>query len=54
MLGKTIMPRTKSELIAAIQRAPFRSVEVFEGDRLGGLPAADRLRRSGATVIVLS
>lgn len=54
MLTKTVAPKTKAELIRALQAATFRSVEVFEGDQLMGLPSTDRIRRAKGTVIVLS
>lgn len=54
MLTKAVAPKTKSELIAALQKALVRSVDVYEGEHLTSLPALDRLRRSGATVIVVS
>ncbi|WP_428969204.1 hypothetical protein ACQR50_16940 [Sphingomonas sp. Xoc002] len=53
MLTKSISPKTKAELIRALQAATFRKVEVFEGERLNDLPTIDRLRRESATVIVL-
>ena len=53
MLTKTILPKTKAELIRAIQAAPLRSFDVYDGDRLASLPAVADLRRVGATVIVL-
>lgn len=53
MLTKAVSPKTKAELMAALQKAIIRSVDVYEGERLASLPALDRLRRSGATVIVV-
>ena len=53
MLSKTIMPKTKAELVRAIQAASFRSFDVYEGDRLAALPAVADLKRAGATVVVL-
>jgi len=54
MLTKTVVPKTKADLIRALQAAPFRSVEVFEGDLLTNLPSINAMRRSGMTVIVIS
>ncbi len=53
MLSKTFAPKTKSELIRAIQDASVRSFAVYEGDRLAALPAVADLKRIGATVVVL-
>lgn len=54
MLTKAVAPKTKAELIRALQAASFRSVEVFERDGLATLPTVDRLRRANSTIIVLS
>ena len=54
MLSKTVVPKTKAELIAALQRASIKSVEVFEGGRLAYLPTYHSWERKSATVIVLS
>lgn len=54
MLTKSVGPKTKAELIASLQKAMFRSVDVYEGDRLASLPALDRLRRANSTVVVLA
>lgn len=53
MLSKTLVPKTKAELIAALQRAAFRNVDIFEGERLGVLPSATDLGRRRASAIVL-
>ena len=53
MLTKTVVPKTKAELIRAIQSAPFRSFDVYDGDRLAVLPSSRDLARGGATVVVL-
>lgn len=53
MLSKTVTPRTKGELIAALQRAAFEIVEVFEGPKLSELPSLAALKRQSQTVIVL-
>ena len=54
MLTKTISPKTKAELIAALQAASFRTIEVYETDRLGAVPRLDALRRANSVVIVVS
>jgi hypothetical protein len=53
MLTKTVAPKTKAELVRAIQAALFRSFDVYDGDRLATLPTARDLQRAGATVVVL-
>lgn len=52
MLTKSVGPKTKAELIRALQSASFTSVDVFEGDRLGSVTSAADLRRKRASVIV--
>lgn len=52
MLSKTVAPQTKAELIRALQAASFRSVDIFEGDRLKDI-SIDRLKRTSGTVIIL-
>lgn len=54
MLGKTVMPKSKAELIRALQAAPFRSFEIYEGERLRQLPSVDRLQKQQSTVILLT
>lgn len=54
MLCKTVMPRTKAELIRALQAASFRSFEIYEGDGLRQLPTGDRLRTNRFTVIAFA
>ena len=52
MLCKTVKPKTKAELIRALQAASFRSFEIYEGEQpVAGRPA--RLAKLGDTVIVL-
>lgn len=53
MLSKIQKPKTKQELIKALQSASIRSVEVFEGDSLANLPAKLDLIRQKATLIVV-
>jgi len=38
MLTKFVSPRTKAELIRALQAATFSTVEVFEGEALAKVP----------------
>jgi hypothetical protein len=53
MLTKSVSPKTKAELIRALQTASFTKVEVFEGERLNQLPTVDRLRRAWGAVVLL-
>lgn len=53
MLTKSVGPKTKAELIRALQSAAFTNVEVFEGERLGSLPPLAELKRKRASAIVV-
>lgn len=53
MLSKIHKPKTKQELIKALQSAPIRSVEVYEGESLAQLPTKSDLSRLKGTVIIL-
>lgn len=53
MLSKTVSPKTKAELIRALQTASFRYVEIFEQGSMTLMPSVDRLKRDQATVIVI-
>lgn len=53
MLSKIQMPKTKQELIRAMQSASFKSVAVYEGANLGQVPSKSELARMQATVIIL-
>ena len=46
-------PKTKQDLIQAIQRSTIRSVDVYEGQDLSRVPSRSDLERTKATVIVL-
>jgi hypothetical protein len=54
MLTKSVSPKTKAELIRALQTATFRKVEVFEGERLADLPDSHRIKLRGGVVIIVS
>jgi len=54
MLGKTVMPKSKAELIRAMQNAWFRSFDVFEGGQLSRVPSLTDLTRLNASMIVLN
>lgn len=53
MISKIQKPKTKQELVKAMQSAPIRAFEVYEGSELNHLPAKSDLVRQSATVIVI-
>jgi len=53
MLSKIQKPKTKLELIKALQSATIKSFEIYEGPELNKLPAKSDLIRQGTTVIVI-
>ena len=53
MLSKIQKPKTKQELIKALQSAPIKSFGIYEGSEVNQLPAKSDLARQGSTVIVL-
>jgi hypothetical protein len=53
MLSKSIIPKTKAELIRSIQQATFRSFDVLEGSAIENMVSKAVLRRAGATIVVL-
>lgn len=53
MLSKVQKPKTKQELIKALQSAPIKSVAVYEGSEVNELPAKSDIIRQGATIIVI-
>lgn len=53
MLSKTVAPKTKAELIRALQSASIRSFEIFELHQISNIPSPGEMKRIGATVIVL-
>ena len=53
MLSKIQKPKSKQELIKALQSAPIKSVEVYEGGEINQLPTKSDLTRQSATVIVI-
>jgi len=53
MLSKIQKPKTKQDLIKALQSAPIRSFEIYEGSEVNQLPAKSDLSRQAATVIVI-
>ncbi|MCZ8018672.1 hypothetical protein [Novosphingobium sp.] len=53
MLSKIQKPKTKQELIKALQSAPIKSFEIYEGSEVSLMPQKNELTRQGATIIVL-
>ena len=53
MLSKIQKPKTKQDLIKALQVAPIRSFEIYEGSEVNQLSAKSDLVRQGSTVIVI-
>lgn len=53
MLSKVQKPRTKQELIKALQSASIQSVTVYEGSDLNLLPSKMDLIRQKASVIIV-
>ena len=53
MLSKIQKPKTKQDLIKALQSAPIKSFEIYEGSEVNQLPAKPDLIRQGSTVIVI-
>lgn len=53
MLSKIQKPKTKQDLIKALQSAPIKSFEIYEGSEVNQLPAKPDLVRQAAAVIVI-
>ena len=53
MLSKVHKPKTKQELIKALQSAPIKSFEIYEGSGVNQLPSKADLVRQSATVIIV-
>ena len=53
MLSKIQKPKTKQDLIRALQSAPIKSFEIYEGSEVNQLPAKPDLARQAATFILL-
>lgn len=53
MLSKVQKPKTKSELIKAIQSAQVHSVTVYEGPEINKLPSKADLIRQNVSVIIV-
>ena len=53
ILSRVLVPKSKAELILAIQRSSFRSFVVYEELETRKLPSLKQLVKDGATVIIL-
>ena len=53
MLSKVHKPKTKQDLIRALQSAPIKTFKVYEDTEINQLPSKSELVRQGATVIVV-
>jgi hypothetical protein len=53
MLSKVQKPKTKQELIKALQSTSIQSVTVYEGSDLNLIPSKTDLIRQKASVIIL-
>jgi hypothetical protein len=53
MISQIQKPKTKPQLIKALQAANVASVHVYEGDELASLPSKAELSRRRASVVLL-
>lgn len=53
MLISRAAPKTKSDLLTAIQQASIRRISIFEDAEIRKLPSSNELQRKRASVIVL-
>lgn len=53
MLSKIQKPKSKQDLIRALQSAPIKSFEIYEGSEVNLIPSKSDLIRKGSTLIVL-
>jgi hypothetical protein len=53
MLSKVHKPKSKQDLIRALQSAPIKSFKVYEDTEVNQLPSKADLIRQGSTVIVI-
>ena len=53
MLSKVHKPKTKQDLIRALQSAPIKTFKVYEDTEVNQLPPKAELVRQGATVIII-
>ena len=53
MLSKVHKPKSKQDLIRALQSAPIKTFKVYEDTEVNQLPSKSDLIRQGATVIII-
>ncbi|WP_397587632.1 hypothetical protein [Sandarakinorhabdus limnophila] len=53
MLSKVHKPKSKQELIKALQSAPIKTFKVYEETEINQLPPKSDLVRQGSTVIII-
>ena len=53
MISSLVKPKTKAELIKALQSANIASVEVYEGEDIKRVPSHARLSSHKVSVIIL-
>ncbi|WP_445948326.1 hypothetical protein [Sphingorhabdus sp.] len=53
MLSKIQKPKSKQELIKALQSAPIKSVAVYEGKSLSDVPSVSEMIRQKVSVILV-
>lgn len=53
MLSKIQKPKSKQDLIRALQSAPIKSLEIYEGADLKSVPSVTELTRQKASVIII-
>jgi len=53
MLSKVQKPKTKQDLIKALQSASIQSVSVYEGPDINSIPSKSDLVRQKASIIIL-
>ena len=53
MLSKIQKPKTKQELIKALQSAPIKSFEIYEGSEIKRLPSKSELIRRCTAVAII-
>lgn len=54
MLSKVHKPKSKQDLIRALQLAPIKSFEIYEGSGISKLPSKNDLIRKENVLIVIS
>lgn len=53
MLSKVLKPKTKQDLVKAINQANLASFDIYEGNDISKMPSKNDLTRTNAVVLVL-